>query len=264
MLTASKHFTPVIGIDIHILTIPPGVPTPLPHPFIGMVMDPANYIPFVGSTVNVNGVPRGTTFTSGMLGIMKHIPLGGPFVMMPQIGHDQYGFFGGMNTKAEDELFSVEGFMCMTCNDVGMPLSLEAGKKMKPVPSLYLPSSSSIPIPTGPPVIVGGPYVPDLMGLLLSLAMSFGFSGLMKLGGAAIKKGLTAFNKLLKKKLGKGNKWSKKLCKWGFEPVNLVTGEVLYDGVDFELPGPIPLRWERAWYSFSEYCSKRCNCNFKT
>jgi len=256
MLTASKHFTPILGIDIHIVTIPPGVPTPLPHPYIGMVMDPANYIPFVGSTVNVNKVPRGTTFTSGMLGIMKHIPMGGPFVMMPTIGHDQYGFFGGMKTKAEGELMSAEGFMCMTCNDIGMPLSLTPGKKMKPIPSLYLPSSSSIPMPTGPPVIVGGPYVPDLMGLLMSIVMSFGMGALMKGAGkalkkvgAAMKKGLTAVNKKLKK----GSKLKKMLCKWGFEPVNLVTGEVLYEGVDFELPGPIPIQWERSWYSFSEY-----------
>lgn len=249
MLPASKHFTPVVGLDIHIVTLPPGVPTPLPHPFIGLVMDVANYIPFVGSTVNVNGVPRGTTFTSGMLGIFVHIPMGGPFVMAPMIGHDAYGFFGSMKTKAEGELFSPAGYMCMSCNDIGMPLSLTPGPKMKPIPSLYLPTSVSIPIPMGPPVIVGGPYVPDLMGLLMSLVMSYGMGALMK----GIGKGLKAFNKLLKKAFGESNKLSKLLCKWGFEPVNLITGEVLYDGTDFELPGPIPIKWERAWYSFSSY-----------
>jgi hypothetical protein len=37
---------------------------------------------------------------------------------------------------------------------------------------------------------------------------------------------------------------SEKFCKWKFEPVDLIKGRVLYGGVDFELPGPIPLRWE--------------------
>jgi RHS repeat-associated protein len=36
-------------------------------------------------------------------------------------------------------------------------------------------------------------------------------------------------------------------------PVDVATGKVFTDAVDFELPGPIPFRWERVWYSCSVY-----------
>jgi len=51
MMPAAKQFDPVMGVDIHIILIPtPGgpVPTPLPHPFIGMVFDPMDFIPVIG------------------------------------------------------------------------------------------------------------------------------------------------------------------------------------------------------------------------
>lgn len=43
---AAKHFDMVMGVDIHIIMIPtPGgpVPTPIPHPFVGMMFDPDDY-----------------------------------------------------------------------------------------------------------------------------------------------------------------------------------------------------------------------------
>ncbi|MFD2726303.1 DUF6531 domain-containing protein [Hyunsoonleella rubra] len=253
MMLANKHFTPVIGIDIHIVTIPPGVPTPIPHPFIGMVMDPADYIPFVGSTININGTPRGNSGTSGMLGTVKHIPMGGPFVMMPNIGHDSMNFFGSTKVRAEGSYMSPAGYMTMTCNDVGMPLSLAPGKKMKPVPSLYLPSSSTIPVPGGMPVMVGGPYAPDLMGMVMGLVMSYGFGAIMKGVGKGLAKGLKALNHGVLKKFKCTKGLSEKFCKMGFEPVDLITGRMVYNGEDFTLPGIIPITWKRSWYSDSEY-----------
>ena len=255
MLLANKHLTPVVGLDIHIVTLPPGVPTPLPHPFIGLVMDPMDYIPFIGSTVNINFMPRGNSGTAGMLGTFVHIPMGGPFVMAPMIGHDSSNFFGSLTVKANDSALTPAGYMVMTCNDVGIPLSLSPGKKMKPVPSLYLPTSQSIPLPMGKPVMVGGPYPPDLMGMLMNLAMSYGFGALLKGLGKLGKKALTAFNHGVLKKIDSEftNGLSAKLCKLGFEPVDLVDGRMVYEGVDFELPGPLPLRWERRWYSDSSY-----------
>jgi len=110
-------------------------------------------------------------------------------------------FFGSPRVIAEGSYFSGAGFMVMSCNDIGMPLSLSAGKKFKPVPSLYLPTSVTIPVPAGPPVIVGGPYVPDVMGMIMGLVMSYGFSALMKGGGMLAKKVLTKLNKAIKGKL---------------------------------------------------------------
>ncbi|HEU4551294.1 MAG TPA: RHS repeat-associated core domain-containing protein [Chitinophaga sp.] len=251
MLVSNKHFTPVIGLDIHIVLIL-GVPVPLPHPYIGFVVDPMDYIPFVGATTKINHVPRGKSDTSGIIIILFHIPMGGPFLLAPMIGHDSVNFFGSKKVKVEGNLMSPSGYMMMTCNDIGMPLSIKPGKKFKPIPSMYLPTSYSIPLSFGKPVMVGGPYVPDWAGALLNIVMSFGFGALMKGLGAAGKKLATKFNHALKGKIG-SNKLSKFLCNKGLEPVDLVQGIVMYDGTDFELPGPIPLKWTRSWNSDSSF-----------
>ncbi|NLR67217.1 hypothetical protein HGH92_23115 [Chitinophaga varians] len=251
MLLSNKHFTPVIGLDIHIVILL-GFPIPLPHPYIGLVVDPMDYVPFIGATTKVNHVPRGKSDTSGKIIILFHIPMGGPFLLAPMIGHDSVNFFGSKKVKVEGNLMSPSGHMLMTCNDIGIPLSLQPGKKFIPIPSLYLPTSFSIPLSFGKPVMVGGPYVPDWAGVLLNLIMSYGFGAMMKGLGKAGKKAMTRLNKALKKKLG-SNKLSKFLCKKGFEPVDLVQGIVIYDGTDFELPGPVALKWERSWNSDSDF-----------
>lgn len=273
MLLASNHFTPVIGVDIHATGVLPFNPV---HPFIGMLMDPMDYIPFVGSSVNINGIPRGVTDTSGMLATKKHIPIATPpFVMMPLIANESIGFFGSANTYIEDRRVAPKGFMVMSCNDVGIPANLQMGPPKKPgrsfsvIPSLFAPTSMSLPIPTGPPVIVGGPYVPDLAGLLMNMAMGFAFGALLKgavkvlkkVGGALLK----AFNHVVCKKFKSTKKLGNWLCKHGFEPVDLVQGIVIYEGVDFELPGPIPFEWKRAWYSdsgYSGFLGYGCHSNF--
>ncbi|NSL88091.1 hypothetical protein ECE50_014685 [Chitinophaga sp. Mgbs1] len=251
MLVSNKHFIPVIGLDIHFVILF-GFPVPLPHPYIGLVIDPMDYVPFMGATTKVNHVPRGKSDTSGKLVFLFHIPMGGPFLMAPMIGHESVNFYGSKKVMVEGNLMSPSGHMLMTCNDIGMPLSLSPGKKFIPIPSLYLPTSYSIPLSFGKPVMVGGPFVPDWSGVLLNLIMSFGFGAAMKGLGKLGKKALTKFNKSLKNKIG-SNKLSKALCKKGFEPVDLIQGIVIYDGVDFELPGPVPLKWERSWNSDSPF-----------
>jgi RHS repeat-associated protein len=249
MLVSNKHFVPVIGLDIHIVILF-GFPIPLPHPYIGLVVDPMDYIPYIGATTKINHVPRGKSDTSGIFIILFHIPMGGPFLLAPMIGHDSVNFFGSKTVTVEGNLMSPSGHMLMTCNDIGIPLSLQPGKKFKPIPSMYLPTSFSIPLSFGRPVMVGGPYVPDWAGALLNLVASFGFGALMKGAGKAAKKGLTKFNHALQGKVG-SNKLSSFLCKKDFEPVDLVQGIVIYDGTDFDLPGPLPLKWERSWNSDS-------------
>lgn len=249
MLISNKHFVPVIGLDIHIVILF-GFPIPLPHPYIGFVLDPMDYIPFLGASTKVNHVPRGVSDTSGIIIILFHFPMGGPWLLAPLIGHDSVNFYGAKNTLAEGRMLSPTGHMLMTCNDIGLPLSLKPGKKLIPKPSMYLPTSFSIPLSFGKPVIVGGPYVPDWAGVLMNLITSFGFGALLKGVGKLGKKMMTKFNHALKGKLG-SNKLSKFLCKRGFEPVDLVQGIVISEGLDFEMPGPIPIVWERTWNSDS-------------
>jgi len=251
MLISNKHFVPVIGLDIHIVILF-GFPIPLPHPYIGFVLDPMDYIPFLGASTKVNHVPRGVSDTSGIIIILFHFPMGGPWLLAPLIGHDSVNFYGAKNTLAEGRMLSPTGHMLMTCNDIGLPLSLKPGKKLIPKPSMYLPTSFSIPLSFGKPVMVGGPYVPDWAGVLMNLITSFGFGALLKGIGKLGRKMMTKFNHALKGKLG-SNKLSKFLCKHGFEPVDLVQGIVISEGLDFEMSGPIPLVWERTWNSDSQH-----------
>ncbi|WP_374173284.1 DUF6531 domain-containing protein [Flavobacterium tructae] len=249
MLLTDNHLTIVVGIDIHFTTLPPFNPF---HPYIGIVMDPFDYVPFLGATVHVNGFKRGNSDTSGIIIPLVHIPLfTPPWLMTPIIGHESMNFFASQTVFSDGTRMSPKGHMLMTCNDIGIPLSMslgktKIGKKMLPfAPTLFAPTSFSLPIPTGKPVMVGGPYPPDWGGVLTGLLASIGFSTLMKVGKKA-------FNKLLKGAIGP-NKLSRLLCKAGFEPVNLINGAVIYEGSDFELASPIPLNWERSWYSDSQY-----------
>ena len=260
MLLADSHITMVVGVDVHVTTAPPFNPI---HPYIGMVLDVADYIPFLGTNVSVNGLKRGVSDTGGMIIPLMHIPLAGPFAMASVIGHESMNFFASQTVFCDGTRMSPKGYMVMTCNDVGIPLSAGFGKgkagKTKLTPSLFAPTSFSIPVPTGKPVMVGGPYAPDWGGALAGLLSSIGFSALMKLGRKGLGKALKTFNhKVLKNpniqnRFPSTKKLSAYLCKNGFEPVNLVNGAVVYEGIDFGFPSPLPLEWTRAWYSDSEY-----------
>lgn len=251
MLLASSHLNLLIGLDVHIVMVPSPagpVPTPLPHPFVGYVFDIGDLIPKFGATVFVNYKFRACSFTTGMLGMLKHLPMPPGVSFSPKpIGHDSYNFFGSLKVKSEGNLMAVSPFSVMSCNCIGIPLTLSVkpGKSYRPVATTYAPTSASIPIPTGLPVLVGGPYVPDLMGMLMNLLMSYGFSAVMKLFGRAL-------NALLKKlDLNCTKGLSEKLCHMFGEPVDLATGRVVYTITDFEIPGPLPIKWKRSWYSDS-------------
>ena len=45
----------------------------------------------------------------------------------------------------------------------------------------------------------------------------------------------------------------KAICTVTGHPVDVATGKVFTEKVDFELPGPIPFKWERTWFSTSTY-----------
>ncbi|WP_202704435.1 DUF6531 domain-containing protein [Flavobacterium sp. UGB4466] len=249
MLLTDNHLTIVVGIDIHFTTLPPFNPF---HPYIGIVIDPADYIPFLGTSVHVNGFKRGNSDTGGIIIPLQHIPLfTPPWLMMPIIGHESMNFFASQTVFSDGTRMSPKGHMLMTCNDIGIPLSMslgktKVGKKMLPfAPTLFAPTSFSLPIPTGKPVMVGGPYPPDWGGMITGLVASIGFSTLLKKTRGLIKK----FNTSGKCPAG----LKKILCRFGFEPINLINGAVIYEGSDFNIANPISLNWQRTWYSDSDY-----------
>lgn len=103
----------------------------------------------------------------------------------------------------------------------------------------------------GKPVLVGGPPTIDLFALT------------MKLGLKGLCKRFKSFRNFTKKFTHKVHQYIESLglnpnltkilkktaCFVLGEPVDAATGRVYHTNVDFELPGPIPLVWERTYYS---------------
>ena len=148
MMPAAKHFDPILGVDVHIIQPPgPVPPVPIPHPFIGMVIDPFDYVPILGSTVLVNGIHRAQAGTAGKC-LPPHIPIGGTFIKPP--GNEAEIFMGSSTVAVDGDAFSYLALPSLTCQDVGMPPPPRVKKKSK-TKSLVLPTSVVLPIPRRPP-----------------------------------------------------------------------------------------------------------------
>lgn len=108
---AAKQGDQVLATDTHIVMIPsPGgpVPTPLPHPFMGMI--DGNLSP----DVNIMGMPAATVGSTAT-NTPAHIPQGGPFQSPP-------GNQGSIELGSNTVLISGKGAarigdMARTCND---------------------------------------------------------------------------------------------------------------------------------------------------
>lgn len=181
-----------MGVDIHMVTIPPSpAPVPMPHPFIGIVMDPMDYLPMVGTMIQINKQKRSNAGTTATLGTVKHIPMGAGFHpgFMPRIAHEGIQFFGSLTVKTDGTFLSAATFNMMTCSCIGVPLGTA---------ELYMPVTTTIPIPGGFPVMVGGPQVPDLAGIVMKAIMAGGMKFALKKAGKLFKK------KKIKSKAGCG------------------------------------------------------------
>jgi len=264
MMPAAKFFDPIMGVDVHMIlpAVQPAPPVPIPHPFIGFFMDPMDLAPVIGATVFVNNQPRVQAGTgSSIPSIVMHFPIGGTFVK--PVGNEGEAFMGSATVLVEDEPFTYLGNPVLSCSCIGMPPPPR--KKSKGAPGLMMPTSTVTPIPMGMPVLIGGPPTISMMGM----AMKFGMAGLGKgLGGL---KKMQKKSKMMKKvsdkihkaankvmdKLGippsVRNKVHKSICSVTGHPVDIATGKVFTDNIDFELPGPIPLQWERVYFSTSAY-----------
>ncbi|MFO0576889.1 MAG: DUF6531 domain-containing protein [Polyangia bacterium] len=241
-MIAAKHFDPIIGIDIHLIITPAGVTVPIPHPYIGLVLDPMDWVPFIGASVKVNGLPRGQAGTAGKA-IPPHIPIGGVFAKPPT--NESEIFMGSATVLADGEPLSRLGLPVLSCQDIGLRAPPRPKKKSKTV-SMVLPTSVVLAIPMGQPVLVGGPPTISLM----AIGMRIGMAAL----GRFFKSGLG------RRLLDKFQKFRQKLfknLKPGFlkcnilkaEPVDITTGEVVVEQEDFALQWPVPLAWRRHYRS---------------
>ncbi len=271
---AIKHFDLVMALDIHWLWI--GIyPVPIPYPFLGMIFDPMDYIHFtitipaipllglneplsipMGGSVKVNGRHKAGTTTSvfGLIPpLVNHI---GPLVMPPMGVNDGEVYFGSKSVLVQGVEMSTLDCKSLTCWDppfASMALPTNPRKGFRFPLALYnYPFSMNVIIPTGKPVMVGNIKVPHKYTPQEMLMRLAGMCA-MKALGKALSKSFSLLKKLAKKIANIEIRGKKIKCHFGKDPVNLVTGVVYYDGVDFELPGPIPVVWERNWYSDSEY-----------
>jgi RHS repeat-associated protein len=262
LVIAAKHFDPVVGIDIHIVQPPGSVPpVPTPHLFIGFVIDPLDYAPWIGATVFVNGVPRGQAGTFGY-GIPGHSPIGGVFVKPP--ANECEIFMGSATVLADGEPLSSLGMPVLSCSDIGEPPPSRAdGDTPK---SMMLPTSVVLSIPMGAPVLVGGPPTISMTAMAARGVMAGLGAGIKKLrrlreSNEHWKAASAAIHKRAKRAMDKlgvpphaQKQVHKRICTVTGHPVDVATGKLFTDFVDFVLPGPLPLEFERDWYSCDDYC----------
>lgn len=259
----SSFFDPVLGVDIHIVLVPTPagpVPTPVPMPFVGMVFDPVGLA--VGAAIGmaagggpglvlVNSMPvtnAGTNVTNMLT--MPHLPVPGVAFAKGLPGNDAELFFGSLNVNLAGSLGVRLGEIALSCSD-----------------PVRLPTSVVLAIPKGMPVLNMPTPVPDLAGIAQRLVML----GAMRLLRAVARGGARLF-RALRATQRRSNGWARvsralrgavdriapqrfrdrlkrAVCFVTGHPVDVATGRVFTDNIDFELPGPLPLVFERVYSS---------------
>lgn len=149
-----KQFDIVMGVDIHIIQPPgPVPPIPIPHPFMGIVFDPAEFVPLKGFNVMVNGIPRGQGGSAVKMTV-PHIPIGGTFVKPPT--NDGELYMGADTIGVENEPFAYMGLPVLSCQDVGSSSPERENRKVKGKKRVNMsPVSILLPVPKGGKVGVG-------------------------------------------------------------------------------------------------------------
>ncbi|WP_141058143.1 RHS repeat-associated core domain-containing protein [Stenotrophomonas rhizophila] len=257
MSIAAKHFDPQLGIDIHMYAMPP---CPLPTPHIGLVLDPFDYIPFIGSTIKVNGVHRGTAGTGGL---DIHIPLGvwGPPLaapMGPQFDGEEI-FMGSRTVSADGEPFSRLAMPVLDCNLAGMINPFRVKKPKKPLRAMSLPTGLNVAIPTS--VKVGGPPTVSWTAMAFRAA----FAGLGKLRKTDFfRKKMDAFAAWRRGKWGHLPSGTLKCKILRAEPVDIRDGSVSVSHEDFSIPGRLPLSWRRVYASRHAQRTGACGYGWQT
>src|SRR5687768_10732770 len=279
-MPAAKYFDLAIGIDFHPTIIPACPVFPVPH--IGMVFDimgaimnaiasalpdpppppvaangeaapqPVTVLSVANAVVNalkpsvkVHGqwVANAGTGIQHLPGIIVHlVPLVAPMASSEM-------WMGSSTVLADGGPFSTQFHPALSCNIVGFPSLFRKNKPPKPKMALMAPTSILLCITSsGNPVLVGGPPTIDPF----QLAFKMGLKGL----GKAFRGVGNKFQKLIGDMAPKNPKLAAILqgvkCKHFGEPVDAASGRVIVNNTDFELPGPIPLVWNRLYYSDAE------------
>ncbi|MFB9056657.1 DUF6531 domain-containing protein [Mariniflexile ostreae] len=301
-LPISKQLDPVLGIDLHMVTIPPSpAPVPMPHPYIGMLFRPkdflaaaiASFIPpppvapepseastdaeqsaaninqietvglsaatllvgSLGATVKIGGfIPRAVASTPTKS--IPHFPMGAGFhpvysrLCSKNNGH---ALFGSLLALADGDPIGGSGnHLHNSCQDIGVfsPHTLRRTKNKdetkKIGAQLFLPTSMINPTPTGATIITNPLPAPFSPARVLKKVLAGTF-------GKFFSKRL---HKVVNNKIGSAklkNALHKSICTVTGHPVDVATGNFFTDEEDFFLPSPVPLSWERTYYSQSDH-----------
>ncbi|WP_436487186.1 DUF6531 domain-containing protein [Chitinophaga sp. ARDCPP14] len=277
-MPAAKYFDLGIGIDFHDSVFPPSPLLPVPH--IGMVFDIIGAImaaiasvvplppppppveegkepapePFslaataqmlvhaLSPSVKVHNqwVANAGTPILHLPAIIAHLPFP---IVKPKAASEMW--MGSSTVLADGGPFSTQFHPALSCNLVGLPSPPRLNKKSTAMALMAPTSMLLIMTSSGKPVLVGGPPTIDLFQLMFKL----GLKGMSKAAGAALQKTVNKMESRFPKLAGMLQDFK---CKRFGEPVDAVTGRVVSNNIDFELPGPIPLVWERTYYSDAE------------
>lgn len=126
---AAKRNDRIVATDTHIIMIPtPGgpVPTPLPHPFIGMIDGE------LSSDVNIEGMPAATV-DSTATNTPPHIPQGGPFQSPPS--NKATIKLGSSSVFIDGKAAARTGDTAETCND---PTDLPVGNVVSTTATVFV------------------------------------------------------------------------------------------------------------------------------
>lgn len=149
---AAKHTDMIVGMDMHmIVPPPPAPPVMVPHPVVGMIMDPADYSPGA-CTVYVNGLPRAKAGTMCLMS-PPHVPIGGAFLKPPMSEVEVYQ--GSSTVSCDGDAMSAGNHQVLGCHDIGAPAPVRAWKSGG-AKSLMKAGSVVVAIPGGSLVMVGG------------------------------------------------------------------------------------------------------------
>lgn len=255
------HLDLVMGVDLHPEMVPtPGgpVPVPMPNPFIGMVYDPRG----IAAGIVVNNMIAAYDGEDPTLGIVlanrapvavvgddaiavvKHILLPPGTSWAPIPGAPPPPLVPGAPPRAPTVGSPANNAMIIQGSipnlAMGSSIAVDGSLLMSCAEPVRLPTSMAQAIPKGAPVDVGGPLAVNFLAAAIGALRTRWVGALARAFARQVSR--LSFARL-------SCMLARRFCRTVGHPVDVASGRLLTDHVDFELPGPLPLTFERAYSS---------------